>query len=120
MTDPQPASPTPHPAGGGLGTASLAIGIVLVVVGLVQQALASTWPFWAGELPPYLAGMVFGAIGVVGGLIAIAGLVTGILGVLPQRPRGRLAAAAGLAVSGAHLVTWGVSLVLPTVLDLLL
>lgn len=125
MTDTPDARPAPYPptvvaTGGGAGTAAFAIGIVLVALGLVQQLLSVSIPLWVGGLAGYSqVALIFGAFTFVTAAIAVAGVVTGAVGIQPSRPRGRLAAAAGLAVSAAHLLGAVVALIAPVVIGLL-
>lgn len=119
---PNPYPPAPAtPSGGGAGTAALVIGLIVVGLGLAQQVLGYTAPFWVDGLGGYSQmGLVFTALSAVAGAIAIAGVIVGAIGIQPSRTRGRLAAAAGLALSAAHLLGTLVGFVMPLVLDLVL
>jgi hypothetical protein len=110
MTETQPPNPYPPrvvPQGGGVGMASLVIGLALVLLGIVQSILSMTAPLIASEngMSASQIGMMFGAMNLVTVVIAIAGVVTGLIGIQPAKTRGRLAAAAGLALSGAHVLS---------------
>ncbi len=117
---PNPYPPAPAaPTGGGVGTAALVIGLVVVGLGLLQQVLGYTASFWVEGVGGYTQmGIVFSALSAVVGVIALAGVVVGIVGIQPSRTRGRLAAAAGLALSAAHLLGTLVGFVMPLVIGL--
>lgn len=120
MTD-TPPHPVPAPArGGGAGTASLVIGLVLVALSVGQQLLSYTVPFWVDGLAGYSqVSLILGAVTLVAAVVAVAGVITGVVGIQPGQPRGRLAAAAGLALSASHLIGALVGLVAPAALSLL-
>jgi hypothetical protein len=116
---PQPYAPIAPATGGGAGTAALVIGLVLVLLGLVQQLVSATMGLWLSGIDGYAqVGLIFGAFTIVGGTIAIAGVVCGLVGIQPAHARGRLAAAAGLAISAAHLLGALVALVAPIIVGL--
>ena len=115
--NPSPAAPA-APAGGGAGRAALILAIVLVVLGLVLQVIAQLVPRIAYDfdLGSDAIGVFFTVTNVVTGLIAVVVVILGAVGVQPRQPHGRLAAAAGLAVGAAHLVSVAVALVTPLLL----
>lgn len=114
---PAPAVPTANPA----GTAALVIGIVLVGFGVAQQVLGFLVPLWRDVLGGYAqVGLVFTALSIGTGALAIVGVVVGVIGIQPSRPRGRLAAAAGLALAAAHVLGTVVGFVLPPLIGLFL
>lgn len=119
---PNPYPPAPAaPTGGGAGAAALVIGLVVVALGLLQQVLGYTASFWVDGLGGYSQmGLVFTALSAVSGALALVGVIVGAIGIQPSRTRGRLAAAAGLALSAAHLLGSLVGFVMPLVLDLVL
>jgi hypothetical protein len=125
MTNTQTPDPYPPasatPTGNAAGTAALVLGIVVVALGVTQQILAYTASFWIDAVGGFdQMGVVFTGISLVSGAIAIAGVIAGAVGIQPARVRGRLAAAAGLAVSAAHLLGIVIGLLLPVILDLFL
>ena len=117
---PQPYPPTPAaPTGNAAGAAALVIGIIVVAFGLAQQILGYTAGLWIDAVGGFgQMGMLFTGISLVSGAFAIAGVIAGAVGIQPSRGRGRLAAAAGLALSAAHLVGTLVGFVMPPLLDL--
>lgn len=115
--DPYPAAPQ-APAGGGPGRASLTLAIALVVIGLIIQVVSQLAPQIAYDLHLGSSeiGVFFGITNAVTGVIAVVVVILGAIGVQPHRPRGRLAAAAGLGIGAAHLVSVLIALVVPLVL----
>lgn len=122
MTNPSTPDPYAAPASasndGAVGATSLIIGIVLVVIGIVQTFVAQALPLLAFD-----QGMSFSQLAIVLSgftvltiVVAVAGIVTGILGLQPSRVRGRLAAAAGLALGAAHVLGAVFALTAPLVI----
>jgi hypothetical protein len=124
MTDTSVPAPNPYPAaaaapaGGGAGRAALILAIVLVVLGLVIQVIAQLVPRIAYDfdLGSAAIGGFFTVTNLVTGVIALIVVILGAVGVQPRQPRGRLAAAAGLGIGAAHLVSVAVALVAPLAL----
>jgi len=116
---PYPAYPARADGSGALGVVSLVIGIVLVVWGFANQVIATALPLiqYNLGLGPTSYSAYFTTVAVITSIIAIAGIVTGIIGILPAR-RGRLAAAAGLAIAVSHLLGNLVSLIAPGLINL--
>ena len=126
MTDATTPAPDPYPAaappttGGGVGIASLVIGVVLVLANATMQIVGVNLPLLmrdAGLDYEDVAG-IYGTVAIVTLAVAALGAVLGFVGIQPTRVRGRLAAAAGLALGAAYLVGALVSLVAPLVLSL--
>lgn len=111
---PQPYAAVP-PSGGAAGSVALIVGLALVAIGVVQQVVGLFLPQIMAEagLSTVQVGLVYSGISIVTGVIAIVGVVAGVIGIQPGRARGRLAAAAGLALSVAHVVSVIVGLVAP-------
>lgn len=112
---PQPYTASPPSRGGGAGAVSLVIGLVLVALGVVQQIVNAFIPqimFEAG-LSGAQIGLVFTVTTVVLGVIAIPGVIAGLIGIQRSRTSGRLAAAAGLALCGAQLLGSIVAVLVP-------
>ncbi|MCS5715511.1 hypothetical protein NVV95_13250 [Herbiconiux sp. CPCC 205716] len=93
--------PEPRPGRNPLGLASLLVGAVIPILGLVhlvvQAAVIST-----GE--PSVLGAVSAVNGVISGLLAIAAIVLGIVAV-SRRGLSKTFAAAGIALGAAALVS---------------
>lgn len=124
MSDTSAQAPNPYPAapvaspGGGAGRAALILAIVLVAIGIVVQIVSVLAPQIAYnlQLGSSSLGLFFGAVNIVTGAIAAVTIVLGAIGIQPSQPRNRLAAAAGLAIGAAHLVSTIVGVVTPLVL----
>ena len=119
---PQPSPPAPAaPTGNAAGTSALVIGIIVVAFGVTQQVLGYTASLWIDAVGGFdQMGVLFTGISLVSGALAIAGVIAGAVGIQPSHGRGRLAAAAGLALSAAHLLGTLVGFVMPVLLDLFL
>ena len=118
---PQPYAAVPAPGRNVAGVAALVVGLVLVAIGLVQTVTGYFVPqlMVGSGATASQVGLVFGAVGIVTALLAIIGVVAGILGIQPSKTGGRLAAAAGLALSGAHLLSTLVGFVISAALSTL-
>jgi len=114
---PSPVAPA-DAAGGGAGRASLILAIVLVAFGVVVQIVAQLAPQIAYDFQLAASGLaaIFAVTTIVSGAVAIVVIILGAIGIQPRQPRGRLAAAAGLAIGASHLLAAVVALVAPLVL----
>ena len=120
VSDPYPAAAAPTPTSGGVGIASLVVGILLVIANAGMQIVGVNLPFLmrdAGLDYEDVAG-IYSVSAIVTFAVAALGVVLGIVGIQPSRARGRLAAAAGLALGLAYLVGALVSIIAPLVLSL--
>jgi hypothetical protein len=124
MTDSSTPAPNPYPdapvvpAGGGAGRAAFILAIVLVVFGVVLQVVAILAPHIAYNFALNSSGIgaIFTVTTIVSALISVVVVVLGAIGVQPSQPRGRLAAAAALAIGASHLLAALVSFIAPAVL----
>ena len=124
MTDTSVPAPNPYPAapaapsGGGAGRASLILAIVLVAFGVIVQVISYLAPQIAYDYQMDSSGIaaLFAVTSIVGGLVSIVVVILGAIGIQPTQPRGRLAAAAGLAIGASHLLAAIVGLLAPLVL----
>jgi len=124
MTDTSLPAPNPYPAapvastGGGAGRAAFILAIVLVAFGVLVQVLSYFAPRFAYDLAMGASGigMIFSATTIISGLISVVVVILGIIGIQPSQPRGRLQAAAGLAIGASHLLGAVVALLAPLVL----
>lgn len=123
MTD---AQPNPYPVtsterDGVFGTIALVIALALVLIGIGQQFLAFSAPLIARSVDLNSSGiaLMFAVVALITGAIAVVGAVFGLIGIQPSRRRGRLAAAAGLALCGAQIVGVLASLVVPVIVGAL-
>jgi hypothetical protein len=124
MTDSSVPAPNPYPvapaapAGGGAGRAALILAIVLVAFGVIVQVASYLAPQIAYDYQMDSSGIaaLFAVTSIVGGLVSVVVVILGAVGIQPSQPRGRLAAAAGLAIGASHLLAAIVGLLAPLVL----
>lgn len=100
--------------------ASLVIGIVIVVVGVVQQVTTHFIPLIMANLHlgSSAISVFFGIFGAIIGVLAAVGLVLGIIG-LGNRQASRAAAGAGTAIALSSLVSVLLGFALPFVINVL-
>lgn len=101
----------------GAGRASLVIGIIIALVGVVQQLVSHFLPLImsGGDVDVSTVSVGFGVVGAVLGVLALAGLILGIVGL--GRPVGRAAAGAGTAIAATTLASVVLGFVLPLILS---
>lgn len=112
--------PAVAPVGGNpAGRASLVIAIVIVVVNLAQLVVSHLIPLIMRGIGfgVSMVGVTFGVIGAVLGILALAGLILGIIGL--GRPVARAAAGAGTAIAASTLLSVVINFVLPFIIDAL-
>jgi hypothetical protein len=88
------------------GRVSLALGLVIVLVGTLQQIMSLMIPFIMQHfaLPATSVGMLFVPFMALNGLLGLIAVVFGIIGLTrPNLPRG--AAAAGTALGGHAMLS---------------
>jgi hypothetical protein len=119
VADPYPVQQTS--TGGGAGTASLLLGILLVVGGIGMQIVSASLPLISSTFAQPISSVlwIFTVSSILTVLLGAAAIVLGVIGIQPSRARGRLAAAAGLALGVAHVITAIVGFVTPLVLGAL-
>jgi len=102
------------------GRASLAIAVVIVAVGVVQQVITQFIPLIMSNLAMGSSevGIIFGLFGAIVGILAIIGLVLGIIG-LGNRSAPRAAAGAGTAIAASSLLSVILGFVLPVILSVI-
>src|SRR4051812_37856740 len=103
------------------GRASLVVGIVIVVLGVAEQVVLQLFPLILQglSLPNSFISVYFGIYAALIGVLAIVGLILGIVG-LGRSYAPRLAAAAGTAIAASSLLTALLSFVLPLLLGAIL
>lgn len=119
--NPYPAAPAADATGNAPGRASLVVAIVIVIVGVVQQVVVQLTPLIMSNLALGVSsvGFVFGIFAAVMGVLALIGLILGIVG-LSRSYAPRLAAAAGTAIAATTLLTVLLGLLLPFILGAVL
>ena len=102
------------------GRASLIVAIVIVAVRLVQQVISQVIPLIMANLAlgSDSVGVIFGIFGVIVGVLALVGLIFGIIG-LGNRTASRAAAGAGTAIAATSLLTVIISFLLPPIISVL-
>jgi len=113
---PNYAVPSSSSSSNQAGRASLVIAVIIVAVGLAQQVVAQSIPLIMADLGTSTdtVGLIFAVFAAVVGLLAIVGLILGIVGLSRER---RAAAAAGTAIAASSLLTVAVSFILPLILN---
>lgn len=106
MTETANPYPAPAPSSGGIGIASLVTAIVIVLIGLGIQVFSTyVVPGLVGSGMSILEiSTVFTVGSIVTALLSLVAIATGAVGIRPGNDRGRLAAAAGLAIGGSTLL----------------
>lgn len=106
-----PASTSPA------GRASLIIAIVIVVVGVVQQVVTHFVPLIMANLALGSGdvGVFFAIFGAIIGILAVVGLILGIIG-LGDRTASRAAAGAGTAIAASSLLSVILGFLLPLII----
>jgi hypothetical protein len=123
MSDTSAPPPNPYPVApavpptGGAGRVALILAIVLVALGIVVRIVSVLAPQIADDLQLWSAaiGLFFNAANGLMAVIAVVVVILGAVGIQPSQPRHRLAAAAGLGIGAAHLVSTLVGFVTPLV-----
>jgi hypothetical protein len=118
LADPYPA--VPPASGGGVGAAALVLGVLLVVGSVVVQIVSVSLPvmMYDSGMGYETVGAIFAAFAIGSLVVGAVAVVLGLIGIQRTRARGRLAAAAGLALGASHVLGAVVSLVTPLLYSL--